>query len=308
MKRCFYCTRKPIVYLRYADLQLCEIHFINYLENRVRKTIEKYNMIKSGDKILIAVSGGKDSTTLLHILYKLAKEYNFILHGLTIDLGIERYRSYIQVAINNYKKLGVNYTIFDLKKEYGFSLDDAVKVFTNRKPCSICGIIKRYIINEYAYDNNFDRIATGHTLDDITGLLLFHILRGNISYLPKLSPVLETKHKMVTRIKPLIETYEKDIELYARLKSFSIDTNKCPYYHNAIISFYKRIMDKIERKSPSTKILFLRSTLKRINPYVKGILEIQNIKMCKKCGMPTTKEICSFCRIRQVTLNGQQVK
>lgn len=290
--KCFYCSEEAIVNLRYTNLRLYKKHFIEYFENRGRKTLERYQMLSKNKEILIAVSGGKDSVALLNVMSKLSSDYDIYIHGLTIDLGINSYKSYIRAAIENYRSLGVDYTIIDIKREYGFTIDDAVKVFKKRKPCSTCGIVKRYVINRFAYEQGFDSIATGHTLDDITALMLLHLLRGNLNELKKLVPVLESRERMVSRIKPLIETYENDIKVYVDLKSLIFDNSRCPYYSDESSLFYKKLLDKVENRSPSSKIVFLRSILNKIVPLIQT--EEISLKKCKICGMPTTNRYLFF--------------
>ena len=296
--KCFYCNRPSIVYLRYANLRLCEKHFVKFVEDRVRKTIERYKMIKENDKVLVAVSGGKDSIVLLNILKGISNEYSFSVYGFTIDLGIKRYSKYVEIAEKSFRDTGIEYKIYSLEKEHGFTLDDVVGKMKTRKPCSVCGMIKRYILNKYAYEHRFNKIATGHNLDDITALQLLHLLRGNLEGLKKLVPVLEGRGKLVTRIRPLTEVYEKDIELYSKIKGFEVVEEKCPYYIGAKTLFYKDILENIERESPSSKIVFFRMVISKIIPMITtGNEEAGSLKTCRICGMPSSRDVCSFCRL-----------
>lgn len=264
------------------------------------RTIERYKLINPGDKILIAVSGGKDSLVLLHILSELRKKYNFYLKGVTIDLGIGDYsKRYIEKVEENYEELKVEYEIVNVKDEIGLTISDAVKGIRRRAPCSICGTIKRYVLNKVAYEWKFDKLATGHNLDDILSVLLRSYVRGDYQQALKLYPLLPGRDKLVTKIRPLAETPESDIALYGKIKGINFLEEKCPYSVNSKGLVHREMLDILERESPSSKLSMLRSFYNVYMPALESYYSEKSaeLKYCKYCGMPASDDTCSVCKI-----------
>jgi len=129
MPNCTICNRNEAVYTRpYSGEKLCGRCFCRSIEDKVRATISKYDMFKHDDKIMLAVSGGKDSVTLLHILTKIERTFpRTSLSAVTIDEGIEGYRDEaLKIAERNCRKLGVEHIVVSFKEMYGLELDEIV--------------------------------------------------------------------------------------------------------------------------------------------------------------------------------------
>jgi len=299
------CERRAVVKLRYARLSLCPEHFIEFIEKRFKKTIHKVKALREVNKVVVAVSGGKDSVTLLHLMHKVSKELGFKIIGLTIDLGIGEYSiKSVNKAIKNYEMLGTSYEIVDLKKEYGFSIDDIARYRKRagiRKPiCSVCGTIKRYIMNKLALDIGADAIVTGHNLDDIVYYIFSTLYTGRIKDLAKISIYTPSKYKLVAKVKPLAYISEKETLLYVLLRRLPFNYGVCPYaklrtFHEQI----RKTSNMLEEKIPGLKITYAKMFLEKINPIIYShYVREEKLKECKVCGMPTTSEICGFCKLR----------
>ena len=303
--KCTMCGRRAIVKLRYARLSLCPEHFIEFVEKRFKKTIRKVKALREVDKVIVAVSGGKDSVTLLHLMYKVSKELGFKIIGLTIDLGIGEYSiKSVNKAIKNYETLGISYRIVNLKEEYGFSIDDIAKYRKRagiRKPiCGVCGTIKRYIMNKLALDVNADAVITGHNLDDVVYYIFSTLYTGRIGDLARISIYTPSKYKLVAKVKPLAYISEKETLLYALLRKLPFNYDVCPYarlrtFHEQI----RRTSNMLEEKIPGLKITYAKMFLEKINPILYShYVREEELKECKVCRMPTTSEICAFCKIK----------
>ncbi len=307
MVKCSKCGRRAVIKLRYAKLSLCEKHFIEFIENRFIKLSVRNRFFEGVRKVLVAVSGGKDSVTLLHLMYKAAKYFGFEIHGLTIDLGIGRdySKKSVEASVKNFEMLNIPYTVFSLRDNYGFTIDDVAMYGREvgiRKPvCSVCGIVKRYIMNKVALEINADAIATGHNLDDMVQYILSSVYSGRVEDIAKLSLKTPTRDKLIGRIKPLAYFSEKETLMYVVLKKLPFNYDICPHYKPK--SFHvklRKISNELEEAIPGSKITLTRTFLKKIGPALeaKYSFKIGEIRKCRLCGMPTTGEICSFCKIR----------
>jgi len=307
MVKCSRCSKKATIMLKYARLSLCKEHFIEFIENRFVKLSTKNKFFEKVRKALVAVSGGKDSVTLLHLMNKVAEYFGFEIHGLTIDLGIGRNYSKksIEASIKNYEMLKVPYTIFSLKKHYGFTIDDIAlygkKVGIKKPVCSVCGTIKRYIMNKVALDVNADIIVTGHNLDDMVQYILSSVYSGRIENITRLSLKTPTKDRLVGRVKPLAYFSEKETLMYVLLKKLPFNYDVCPHYRpRKLYEKIRRVSNELEEIVPGSKITLVRSFLEKIQPALeaKYSFSTEELRECKLCGMPSASEICSFCKIR----------
>ncbi len=301
--RCKFCSKKPVVRVRYANLTLCRDHFIEYFEKRVKRTIERYKMIREGERICCAVSGGKDSAVMLYVLKKLCK--NVEIQALHLNLGIGDYsKKSVKKTIELCRQLDVEVEVVDIAKEYGFTIDLIKKLERKikRPICSACGLIKRYLMNRYCYENGFDKLATGHNLDDEAANILSNYISGDIELLARGGPVQKRTHpKLIPRIKPLYEVSEKETFLYAELMHVPYLIDECPYSYGAPNLLLKTIIAEVEDARPSSRISLVRNFVKRIKPALeeyttKNTCEKHHVKECSICGMPTSTSTCAFCR------------
>ncbi len=298
--RCTICkakgeNTKAVVYLPSHHLALCQSHFISWFEKRVATTIKELKMFKKTDRILVAVSGGKDSLSLWNALVK--SGYN--AEGFYINLGIDKYSEESkELALNFSKKINKKLHIVDLKEE--LIPITTVKNYTSRPVCSICGTIKRYYMNKFARENNFNVIATGHNLDDEIASLLGNILNWNTNYLSRQFPVLDEGNGFVKKVKPLCKITEKESALYAFFSKIEYIEYECPFAEGATSTEYKIYLSQIEEKHPGTKLKFYNEFLKKIYPVFNQAFKVKlpPLTKCKICGEPSTKEVCTICRIK----------
>jgi uncharacterized protein (TIGR00269 family) len=294
-------TAKAVINLRPYLLSLCKDCFISRFKKQLLLTIKHYQMFSPEDHILLAVSGGKDSSVLWYLL----TELGYKADGLYLDLGIER--QYYSQKSKEYaqqlaQKMNSKLIIFDLKSEIGKGIPE-LQHSDNRKSCSLCGKIKRYYMNKIARENGYSCLATGHNLDDETAALLQSTLRWQQHYLGRQAPVLEERAEgFVKKVKPLVRFTEKEVALFAFLYQIPYQDAECPYARGATSLFFKNILNKIEDRSPGTKIAFYQEYLKIKDIFKKSPPPPNR---CSRCGMPTIAHICSTCKIIETTPLGK---
>jgi len=304
--KCSMCKSKAFISLKYAGIRLCKEHFKTYFINRVAKTIKKYQMIKHNEKILIGVSGGKDSIAMLHALTEILKDTNELM-AVHIDLGINEYSTKSREIFNQIcSTIKIENKVISIKEKYGFTINEAVRKI-RRPPCSICGLIKRRILNEYALEINADKIATGHTLDDEVTFLMLNYINGNINMLLKRKPHLPKIHeKLIARIKPLCEISDLETQIYCLINNLKYIEIPCPYAQDSPILKFKKIIMQLEEIRPGTKLSLLRNFTNKIYKALESHYSDkvdQKINECIKCGYPTSQDLCAFCRLKEKVLS-----
>lgn len=275
----------------------------------MRTTIARYNMFNQNDNISIAVSGGKDSITLLHILAKIEKRFpNASLSAVTVDEGIKGYRDEaLKFASENCRKLGVKHLVTSFEDLYGIQLDELVKTLTrpgkaNTKglsPCSYCGVLRRRALNLAARKMKADRLALAHNLDDEAQTILLNIMHGDAQRIASVRPASDEKHpKFVSRVKPFSEIPEKEIAFYAYLKKIQFQSVPCPYAPAALRSDIRTMLNRMEEKHPGIKFTVVKC-IEKIRPALETAARELTLQECRLCGEPSADEICRPCQMLQ---------
>ncbi|MEK6940892.1 MAG: TIGR00269 family protein [Nanoarchaeota archaeon] len=294
---CKNCVEEPVIELSNSDKSLCKNCFIRYFEKKVLKTIKKYGLIEDNERIGVAVSGGKDSLSVLSILTKLQKKYkNIWLTAIAIDEGIAGYR--ILDDLKDYCKMeNITLEIVSFKDEFGISLDEALKK-VDIKACSICGVLRRSLLNRKARELKLDKLATGHNLDDEAQSVMMNYLKGNneksIRLGPKTSLVVDSR--FIPRIKPLYFMSEKEVATYAFLKKFPVKFNECPNTAGAYREVVRNMLNDIEMKYPGTKYGIISSFLELL-PSLLKTYSGKKANSCTKCDEPSSKDVCNTCKM-----------
>jgi len=305
MVTCTLCRRRAAVYMRpYSGEKLCAKCFCQSIEDKVRATIAKYGMFKLDDKIMVAVSGGKDSITLLHILVKIEKNFpKSSLCAVTVDEGIEGYRDEaLNFATENCRKLGVEHVVISFKDLYGVKLDELAQMIRGKKengitPCAYCGVLRRRALNLAARKARVNKLATAHNLDDETQTILLNMIHGDALRIARVKPVLNEKHpKFVQRAKPFTEVPEREVAFYAYLRKIKFQGVPCPYAPTALRSDIRTMLNRLEEKHAGTKFTLLKS-VERIRPALEKMAEEAKLRDCKFCGEPTIGEVCKPCKM-----------
>lgn len=282
---CF-CGKKAIIN------GFCKEHFIEYVENKVKETINRFSLFTKQDRIVVATSGGKDSLTALYILKKL----NYHAEGLLIDEGIKNYREHTISDLEKFSKQHkIEFKIISFKDEFGYTLDEMVNKIKDTLPCTFCGIFRRYLLNKYS--KNYDVLVTGHNLDDESQSVLMNLFKNQIPILARIGPIAGIKRMNFTkRVKPLYFLTEKEIKAYTLLLNFPITYSECPY---AQLSYRNQVIDFIHKfsNSKSIKENLINFHLER-QDYLKKHYQDAELRFCKICNEPSTSEICNACKLK----------
>ncbi|MDP3728207.1 MAG: TIGR00269 family protein [bacterium] len=293
---CNNCKTKPVYKLNSGE-QLCKNCFFKYFEKKVRKTIRVHKLIEKKDEIAVAVSGGKDSLTVLDLLSNIYKENkNIKIKALMIDEGIDGYRDECITPTKEFcKERNISLEIVSYKKEFGFNLDQVVE---GRKPCSVCGVLRRNLLNTYAKKLKVKKLATGHNLDDEAQTIIMNQFRKNIEASARLGPMngIEDHEGFVRRIKPLYFMSEKEIMTYAFLKSLTRNFKECPYNKESYRNQVREMLNNFEELYPGTKYSIVSSFME-ILPALQKQEKKGKIKSCIKCQEPSSQDVCQKCTV-----------
>ena len=268
------------------------------LVNKTRRTISKYNMLNYGDKVAVAVSGGKDSLTLLHVLHNLSKKYGSKLIAISVDEGISGYRDEaIRNVVSVTNSLHIPYKILSFNDVYSVDLDKAISKRLDKglSSCTICGILRKRTIDILAKTVNADVVATAHNLDDVLQTFLINLLSGDSRRAITSLPAQEiTKGFSARRIRPFMEIPEAEIVFYAFLNNIPFQSQDCPYMNESIRSEIRLILNDLEKKHPGIKYNLLKSSVDVSSLRIKQNKSYFN---CSNCGFPSSNAICSVCEI-----------
>ncbi len=255
-------------------------------------------MIEREERIAIAMSGGKDSVALAHILIELYGDRRDLeFHAITIDEGIEGYRPpTVKIAKKVTKDLGIPHHVVSFEREIGLTLDEMVKI-GDKKPCTYCGVFRKYLLNKKAREIGADKLATGHNLDDETQTILLNFLQSDIERLARLIPS-RVQKGLIMRIKPLRELYEKEIVTYALIEGLPISLEECPYSHFPVRAMVRDFLYEFENKYPGRKFSVMRS-FEELIPCLREMFPQIELKDCEICGEPTPKDVCQACVLKK---------
>ncbi|MEM0075717.1 MAG: TIGR00269 family protein [Conexivisphaerales archaeon] len=295
---CDRCNRQVFYRRPYSGESLCEKCFSNSIEEKVRRTISRYNMLKHGERIGIAVSGGKDSLSLLSIMSKIAPDHGSEIIAITIDEGIEGYRDEsIENARYITRKLGIKMIVLGYKDLFGFSQDEAMtRKSTKITSCAICGTLRRRAIDIAISRADVDVVATAHNLDDMVQTFLINVMNGDMRRLAWLSGVSSGSAFKTRRIHPFMEIYEKESTLYAFVNHIPLQTEKCPYMNEGIRSTIRAFLNGLEDLHPGIKLMMLKSALSIAESLRKDYGSVA-AKRCSLCGLPSSKDPCLACQL-----------
>ncbi len=291
--------------MRQHKLALCKEHYLEWVPEQTERFIKKYEMFTRHERILVAVSGGKDSLGLWDILVRLGYQADGLYLGLGIDGGIGYSHESQRLAQKFADEHGLKLHVVDIQKEYGQPIPVLAEQ-TNRgygKPCSVCGLAKRHEMNRVARDLGYDVLATGHNLDDEAAVLFGNTLSWATDFLLRQGPVLEGRDGLARKVKPLCRFYEREMTAYCLARGIEYIYEECPYAEGSQSIYYKELLNQLEATRPGAKLVFYLKFLearKSGELFIEKSVSSTHLHPCTRCGQPTSApDLCSFCRMME---------
>jgi uncharacterized protein (TIGR00269 family) len=276
-----------------------DVRFVDNFEKKVSKTITQYRLLSKNEKIIVAVSGGKDSTAILHILKKLS----YPVEAVTVDAHIG---CYTEENLKNLratcKQLNVKLHEVPFRKVFGASLcyirDYLKEKGHNFKSCTVCGVLRRYLLNKKAKELRADKLVLGHNLDDEAQSVLMNLLKNRPELNARLGPKVDSvkDRKFVPRVKPFYNIREDEIVRYSRLMEFPVKYTRCPCSVEGFRSAVRNFLTDFEQVQPGIKEnvvkRFLAQREKLQKRYAKG-----KHAFCVQCGEFSSGNVCKACTL-----------
>ena len=310
--KCKVCRRHAVVDVRRHNAAFCGDHFVEHIRNQVARAVKDFKMFSPEDRLLVAVSGGKDSLAVWDVLLDLGYDAT----GFYLDLGIGGYsvRSK-EAAIAFAARRDAKLIVRSLEEEHGFTVPELSKL-TGRVPCSGCGLNKRYEFNRAALEEGFDILVTGHNLDDEVATLFGNVLHWNTDMLGRQAPVLEervlgsgprARTVLVRKVKPLVRLAERETAAYAVLRGIDYIVEECPMVEGNTQHRYKEAITLIEEGSPGTKQQMYFGFLKKAAARFQDAAAESDVVACARCGAPTvsyddSEPVCAFCKTKGLAI------
>jgi uncharacterized protein (TIGR00269 family) len=303
--KCRVCRGPAIIDLARHNANFCAEHFLQLCRRQVEKAIKDFSMVSPTDRILVAVSGGKDSLALWDLLVDLGYQAD----GLYIGLGIGEYSDeslgYTQRFAD---ERGLKLQVISLREDLGYDIPTAAAA-TRRVPCSACGLSKRHLFDRAALEGGYDVVATGHNLDDEAAVLFGNTLRWEVEYLARQLPVLPAREGFPKKVKPLVRLTEREMAAWCVVRGIDYIVEECPMAVGNRHLGYKNALNAIEAQSPGSKASFYLNFIERMAPLLVGHSGGADgeLSACSRCGSPTPNEVCSFCLLVEKSASHQAV-
>jgi uncharacterized protein (TIGR00269 family) len=292
---CSLCHERAILSQPYFGWHLCQDHFIEDFERRVAETIEKNCMVEDGERIAVAVSGGKDSTALLFTLNRILAGRDVVMVAVTVDEGIAGYRDdTIKAARAIAEELGIEQEIVSFREMYGYDLDEMV-VGKKVAPCTYCGVFRKNALNRAAKRLGASKVATGHNLDDEAQSIMMNYLKGDMERLMRFRPR-RAQPGLVPRIKPLRDIPEKEIALYCMVNGVYTESRECPYAQLSLRSDVREMMNSMENLFPGMRHSAMQGFEKIAQMAGENWAQME-LGCCHECGEPCVGKMCKACEL-----------
>lgn len=295
MSKCRVCRGPAIIDLPRHNANFCADHLQQLCRRQVEKAIADHEMLEPGERVLVAVSGGKDSLAVWDLLVELG----YAADGVYVGLGIGEYSDVSGRYAQEFAAArGLQLHTVDLRHDHGYDVPTAARA-TRRVPCSACGLSKRHLFDAAARNGGYDVVATGHNLDDEAAVLLGNTLRWDVDYLARQMPALPGGKGFPRKVKPLVRLTERETAAWCIVRGIDYQVEECPMAAGNRHLGYKETLNALEARSPGAKASFYLGFVERMAPLLasRSRAAADGLNACATCGSPTTGEVCAFCRL-----------
>ena len=306
--KCRVCRGPAVVDVRRANANFCAEHFGRFCTEQVSRAIAEFDMIRPGERVLVAVSGGKDSLAVWDLLGRLGHH----AEGLYVGLGIGEYSDTSGAHARAFaQERGLVLHEVDLRERYGYDIPTGAKA-ARRAPCSACGTSKRHVFDRAALEGGYDVLVTGHNLDDEAAVLFGNVLHWQTEYLARQMPVLAARDGFPRKVKPLVRLSERETAAYCIIEGIDYLVDECPMSAGNKHLGYKDALNEIELRSPGSKSDFYFGFLRRAAQHFRdvgaGDADDPTLQVCTRCGAPSNADVCAFCRLVEKAAGAEPVE
>lgn len=298
--KCTVCKESAYIKIARHNSAFCETHFHEHVLRQVIRTIRRYQMFSRDSRIMIGVSGGKDSMGA----WKILSELDCRVLAVHINNGFGDYSRESEERVRRFADAhGLPLNVYSFEGLMGCDFESACQI--SRKPtCSLCGTIKRYFLNRLALDHDCEAVATGHNLDDENAVLLSNVLHWYVGYMYRQSPVLPAEAGMAARVKPLVMLTDREMKKFVEMHGIAVAEGACPHSKGATSPVYKETMDSLSEQMPGVKAAFyfgfLRTFKDQLPQPGHRAADADGINRCPRCGYKTIKpDKCFICDLKE---------
>ena len=239
---------------------MSSLSIIKKLEGKVNKTIFNYSLIENGDRVMVGLSGGKDSYSLLDLLISRRNNLpiKFEIHACHIMATDMDYKADISFMKNICQDNNVNFHLKEITVDYNPN---------NRKPaCFICSWKRRKMLFSTTRENNCNKLALGHHLDDAIETLLMNMI--NHSSISSIPPILSMLNGDIKLIRPLSTCKDNELEKYAAIKEFPTEIKKCIYEKDTHRNSIRELINNMELINKDARQNIYNSMQNIIDEYI----------------------------------------
>jgi uncharacterized protein (TIGR00269 family) len=301
--KCSRCGKASVITLRQGEL--CRDCFTRYFEKKVTGTVRKYKLFSKKDTLCFAMSGGKDSMAVACVLSRIAARQRQKMFAIGIDEGVKGYRDRQLEDMKAFcGKLSMPYHIFTFQDEYGMTNEElyglAVKKGVDISQCTLCGILRRRIMNREARRLGASKMVVGHNLDDEAQTALMNLTKGSVELMARLGPASGPSGNkgFIQRIKPLYFCTNEETALFTKLRGIKVLYSPCPHRKASFRQYAEGIIEKMEKDYPGTKTALVQNML-RLIPMLRKEFSGGSVLECAECGEPSRNRICKACETLQ---------
>ncbi len=308
--RCSRCGKRKANYYRPSSGErLCIQCLIRSVEDRALDTIRRRGLVGQDDVVGICVSGGKDSLSLIKIIGSLRRRARFLreakMMALTIDEGFEYSKYKLSARADVIRSLcdeyGIQHHVIRVSDVLGFTISEVAERLSARgvklNMCTVCGVLKRKVINIVARRLGLTKIMTAHNLDDEAQTVILNVISNDIKRFVWFGEHLEHElESYVPRVKPLKYVREEELALYAYYNNLPLFELECPYVRQNPRYMLKFILAELERRNPNVKYMIVAFG-ENLSRALRSVVKTERLSRCRYCGDPASSSVCRACEL-----------